>query len=136
MASEVWYDISTGGTNAENISSDQNFADVITVKCPTSKFDMLILGIQVRYPDGAEDSEIKIKDSDGNTLIDGNVQLSQIGNRSKADIARDEFPVRLLLKVGTTVIIAIKTASGKTIAKEKLNVAFFGKNSEIKERAK
>ena len=65
------------------------------------------------------------------TKIGGNVQLSQMGNRSQADILRDEFPVDMLLKVGTTLIISIKPATGKTIAKNTLNVTLFGSKVPI-----
>lgn len=126
MNSRISYNLTVGGVNGDAISNDQNFTDAIIIASPISSHHMRILGIQVRFPDDAEDSLIQIKDSDQNLLISGNVQLSQIGNRSKADILRDEFPVDFLLKVGTTMIISIKPATGKSITKEKLNVTLFG----------
>jgi hypothetical protein len=131
MNNRISYNLTVGGVNGDTISNDNNFTEVITIKSPISSHNMKILGIQVRFPDDAEDALIQIKDSDQNLLISGNVQLSQIGNRSKADILRDEFPVDFLLKVGTTMIILVKPANGKSIAKEKLNVTLFGQKVEI-----
>jgi hypothetical protein len=126
MNNRISYNLTVGGINGDAISNDQNFTDCIIIASPISSHHMKVLGIQVRFPDDSEDALIQIKDSDQNLLISGNVQLSQIGNRSKADILRDEFPVDFLLKVGTTMIISIKPATGKSLAKEKLNVTLFG----------
>jgi hypothetical protein len=130
MTGRIHYNLSTAGGNPDAINNDQSFTDAIVINCPISSHDMRILGIQVRYPDDAEDALIQIKDSDQNLLVSGDMQLSQLGNRSKAEIPRDEFPVDMLLKVGTTLIISIKPATGKTIAKEKLNVGLFGTKSD------
>lgn len=126
MNNRISYNLTVGGINGDAISNDQNFTDCIIIASPISSHHMKVLGIQVRFPDDSEDALIQIKDSDQNLLLSGNVQLSQIGNRSKADILRDEFPVDFLLKVGTTMIISIKPATGKSLAKEKLNVTLFG----------
>ena len=69
---------------------------------------------------------ISIKDNNQKRIIEGNVQFSQIGNRTNADITRDELPVNFLLLNKKELMIFV-TSNKQKIEPGQVNVTLFGK---------
>ena len=69
---------------------------------------------------------ISIKDNNQKSIIEGNVQFSQIGNRTNADITIDELPVNFLLLNKKELMIFV-TSNKQKIEPGQVNVTLFGK---------
>lgn len=91
-----------------------------------------IQGIQIRYKAGLDRVVISFLDTgSGKKLIEGNTQLCQIGNRQDAAIPRDELPVDIYIKSGTSVEVSLATIT-ETIDPKDVSVSLFGNEVVLK----
>lgn len=118
-----------GEVNADKISAGGSKTDAITINYDKSgKFR--VLGIQTRFKAGLEDCTIIIRNESTSTeIVDGNVQLSQIGNTQDAQVPRDELPVDFTLLQGMVIKVSL-SAKNKDINPGDVNVTLFGYKPE------
>ncbi|MEM7182120.1 MAG: hypothetical protein AAF518_14475 [Spirochaetota bacterium] len=106
--SRLYYDFILGGENELSIPVNNDLVEAFSIKNNTG-FDLFVLGIQTRFSDGLEDCIINLIQVGDKTIVDGRTQLTQIGNRIKADVSRDELPVNFPLSANATVRIKLAT---------------------------
>lgn len=121
----ISYNQVLGGENGDIIPANQNYADSIVIKNDLG-FDVHCYGLQVRYQNGLEDCNLKIKDSNKYEILSGNIALSQVGNNYQAAVPRDELPIDIVLKAGTDFVIQIRTRS-TAVQPGQINITVFGK---------
>lgn len=118
------YDLVTGGMNKDTVSRNASFTDAFTVTNPLPQ-PIRVFGIQLRFKAGLEKSLLNIESSGGDKIISGDVEFSQVGNKSSADVVRDELPVDFIMPANQ--IYKIRIAPSADMQPGDVNIAFFSK---------
>jgi len=121
----VEYNFILGEENGKAIDIDTSNVLAFSIKNPRDE-NFRVLGIQLRYANGLSDCLIAIKDNNQKSIIEGNVQFSQIGNRTDADITRDELPVNFVL-LNKKELMVFVTSKKQKIEPGQVNITLFGK---------
>lgn len=122
----LFYDAVIGKENKDLIPEGSDNVEAFIISnsfgVPIRVFDL-----QLRFYDGLHDCLISIMKTGKEPLLDGQIQFSQIGNKSSADVIRDCLPVNFIIEPKVDIWVFVSTKPGKQIPPGGVNVTLFGR---------
>lgn len=110
-----YYDRFIGGSNTSNeitVANSPSYVNLFSVKNQFTS-DVRVLGIQTRYRKELENCNIVFKDGNGNEILAGDPQLTNIGNSRDSAVGfnTDILPVNFIITTGNEISVYVKNKS-------------------------